>query len=111
MPSDLLHQVRLCDLSPDGREQLKQLLREVLLEGVTQPATMRPEQAWAYLGISKSRFYKLIREDAHLKAASFRVGAARLWPREALDAWIKVQAEKQTKAPARSSEVKSEIIL
>ena len=94
MPAnDLLHPVRLHDVSADARELIKQLLREVLQEGVTQPAVLRSEQAWVYLGISKTRFYKLIREDAYLKAASFRVGAARLWPREGLDAWIKAQTE------------------
>jgi len=40
-------------------------------------------------GIAKTRFYKLIKEDRALGAASYNVGRSRAWPKAALDAWLR----------------------
>src|SRR5499427_4050324 len=40
-------------------------------------------------GIAKTRFYKLIKEDRALGAASYNVGCSRAWPKAALDAWLR----------------------
>jgi excisionase family DNA binding protein len=93
--SDLLHRVELCAISAATRELIKDLIREVRDEqGRAQPkqvGALRAKEAAAYLGIAKTRFYKLIQEDAALGAASYRVGRSRAWPKEALDNWLQAQ--------------------
>jgi excisionase family DNA binding protein len=94
--SDLLHKVELCALSGDARQLLKDLIREVFAEsGLALPretGALRAKEAAAYLGIGKTRFHELLKEDPNLDAASIRVGRARVWPKEALDKWLKAKS-------------------
>jgi predicted DNA-binding transcriptional regulator AlpA len=98
VPSDLLHRVEICAISDDSRELLKQLVREVLVErGFTQPketGALRAKEAAAYIGIAKTRFYQLIKEDPLLGAASYNVGRSRAWPKAILDKWLKSQVDR-----------------
>jgi predicted DNA-binding transcriptional regulator AlpA len=95
MPSDPLYPVRLHDVSADARALLKELLREVLTEHLGKPrapaGALRGKEAARYIGLGKTRFYKVIKEDPVLKAASFKIGNARAWPVTALDAWMAAQ--------------------
>jgi hypothetical protein len=76
-------------------------VREALAEvGRTRqlPAgALKAAGAAAYLGLSRSRFYELLREDPALKELSFTVGRCRLWKISALDSWIHArQSEKSS---------------
>src|SRR5687768_1790089 len=91
MPSqDLLHQVRLCDVSADAREQLKVLLREVLAEHpkMTPVGALRAAEAAAYIGLSRSKFYVMLKEDAALAAMAVPVSDTRVWRPPDLDQWL-----------------------
>jgi hypothetical protein len=102
---DLLHHVRLCDVSADARELLKELLREVLAEqGVGQPsappgAALLPDAAAAHIGLRKTAFYAALKSDPTLRACSFVHGkrGRRFIPAK-LDAWMAAQV-----APAESA--------
>ena len=65
---------------------------------------MRAAAAAAYIGVGRSTFYQLLRQDAQLARSSFGVGAARMWRKEDLDMWMQAQvglkqADSTTQAP------------
>jgi excisionase family DNA binding protein len=94
--ADLLHKAEMCALSGDARDVIKAIVREALAEaGLALPretGALRAKEAAAYLGIAKTRFYKLIKEDPALGAASVRVGRSRSWPKHVLDDWLRRQS-------------------
>ncbi len=50
-------------------------------------AALRARDAAAYLGISRSKLYELSDAD-NPEVGSFKIGAARLWARKDLDAYL-----------------------
>ena len=89
--SDLLHPVRLCDVSADARALLKQLSRGLLEAGLRPAAAvLGPEEFRpCYLGgASKTKYHALLKTDPELKALSFVLGQRRLWRRADLDRWV-----------------------
>ena len=107
MPAnDLLHAVRVHDLSADARQQLKELMGEVLREqGVGQrPVVLGPEGVRAlYLDdASRTAFYDLLQSDPHLKSLTFKLGDRSLWLVADLDQWIvDYKARQQAKPKVR----------
>jgi predicted DNA-binding transcriptional regulator AlpA len=64
----------------------------VLAELASTPVgAMRAAAAAAYIGVGRSTFYQLLRQDAQLAGSSFGIGAARMWRKEDLDAWMQAQ--------------------
>ena len=108
MQEDLLHRVELCRISPDGRQALDALVQQAVSDvleklGLVKPqvakttlrevpkTALRAEEAAAYIGVGRSTFYTLVKEDLHLLAASFTVGRCRMWLTPALDEWMQAR--------------------
>ena len=103
----LLPHVRVVNVSGPVLQVLADLVNEAVraaLAGTgTSAGVLRAAQAADYVGVSRSRFYKLLKEDPQLEGLSFTVGTARMWPREALDRWMQNQQAKTTTASGDSS--------
>ena len=98
--SDLLHRVEVCKLSDAIREELREIVRQVVAEqGSAAPVGGRTvDQAAAYIGICRTNFYKQLKRYPELKASSFMIGSRRYWPKDALDAWMTEQAASQNQS-------------
>ena len=75
-------------------EALTDLVRQAVrqeLAAAAPPGALRAAQAADHIGVGRSRFYLLLKEDAQLLGLSFTVGTARMWPREALDRWMQAR--------------------
>src|SRR5262245_28546057 len=96
MPQELFAKVELWQLSEHATQALKEIVRDALIEHSTMERSpvggMRAAGAAAYVGISRSTFYKLLKTETHLQH-SFVVGTARMWRKEDLDAWMQAQVE------------------
>lgn len=89
--------------------QLRQLIEEVVLKKLGQqestPAgALRPKEAAAHIGVGRSKFYELLKEDPQLAEASFQVGTARMWRKEDLDAWMLAQVELKQADPGSQAD-------
>jgi hypothetical protein len=100
MSSELLPKVDLWRISDEARQALiqlvKQSLREALEEqGLKKPpvptGALRGADAAAYLGVGRSHFYGLLKEDPQLLGLSFTVGRCRMWPIAGLDEWMQLR--------------------
>jgi excisionase family DNA binding protein len=71
---------------------LKALERHRGIKPQPVPAGLKSGDAAKYIGISRTKFCNMIKGyDESLAAASFSVGRRRLWPKEALDEWMRRQ--------------------
>ena len=92
MSNELLPKVELWRVSDPAIQTLEDLIRRVLAERASTPVgAMRAAAAAAYIGVGRSTFYQLLRQDAQLAGSSFGIGAARMWRKEDLDAWMQAQ--------------------
>jgi hypothetical protein len=77
---------------------------EAIIDGVTKrlehglkgkqslmPAAFKAPGAANYIGVSRARFYTLLKERPELNQAAFSNGTTRLWPRAFLDRWLQEQ--------------------
>lgn len=75
-------------------ELVKDAVRKVLEEeglrrAPVQPEALRINEAARYVGVGRSTFYKLMKEDDHhLMSTSFTAGRCRMWTKAALDEWM-----------------------
>jgi hypothetical protein len=102
MPDELLPKVDLFRISGPMLEVLSDLVRQAVRQEMAEaapPGAMRAAQAADYIGVGRSRFYKLLKEDPQLLGLSFTVGTARMWPREALDRWMQARQAKTATTP------------
>ena len=93
MQEDLLHRVELCRISPAGRRALDDLVQQAVSDvleklGLVKPqvanttlrevptTALRAKEAAAYIGVGRSTFYTLVKEDLHLLAPPSRLGDA-----------------------------------
>jgi predicted DNA-binding transcriptional regulator AlpA len=96
----LLPQVDLTRISDAARQVLTEIVtaavwRALEEQGLRKPATpagaLRALDAAAYVGIKRSSFYKLLKEDPSLRDLSFTAGRCRMWPTIALDEWMRLR--------------------
>ena len=52
---------------------------------------LRAAAAANYIGVGRSRFYGLLKEDPELLGLSFRAGRARMWSVASLDNWMEAR--------------------
>jgi predicted DNA-binding transcriptional regulator AlpA len=99
MSSELLPKVDVYRLSEAALQQLQPLINAAVRAALEEqglkkprvtPGALRGKDAADYLGISRSRFYALLKTDPALKAASFTVGKSRAWTIAALDEWMRL---------------------
>jgi predicted DNA-binding transcriptional regulator AlpA len=98
--NDLLHRVELCAVSGPARELFKQLLREVLTEqgGPGAPVgALRAADAAAYVGVSRSSFYVILKQDPALAAIAVAMGDYRVWRPPDLDQWLQDRRARLTR--------------
>ena len=97
MSTDLLPKVELWQLSEHVAQAIREIVREALEEHGdrlrSRAGGMRAAAAAAYIGVSRSKFYELLRTEPYLQASSFRAGTARMWRKDDLDAWMQAQVE------------------
>jgi predicted DNA-binding transcriptional regulator AlpA len=100
MSTELFPKVDLWRISDEARQALiqlvKQSVREALEEqGLRKPpvpaGALRGSDAAAYLGVGRSHFYGLLKEDPQLLGLSFTVGRCRMWPTAGLDEWMQLR--------------------
>ena len=106
MPAkDLLHAVRVHDLSADARQQFKELWAEVLREqGIGQQPVVLGQEGVRRLYLdnaSRTTFYDLLKADPHLKSLSFTLGDRRMWRVVDLDWWIEDYKQRQGQLKVR----------
>lgn len=98
---DLLPRVDVHRLSETIRQDIINLVgdavRDVMFELAAKrrqlPAgALKAAEAAAYLSLSRSKFYEVVKEDAVLLQSSFKVGKCRLWPIASLNSWIQARA-------------------
>jgi predicted DNA-binding transcriptional regulator AlpA len=90
-------QNQLALISPaDLQKLVEDSVRKVLAEksGSAPTGALRAQQAASYIGVGKRKFYYLLHNDPELAQACLRIGAARVWPKAALDAWMERQVAK-----------------
>jgi hypothetical protein len=94
-----LIKTELCKLAPEVVEQLKELMRQVIVQqkGDTPVGAFTVEDAARYLRVSRRKFYDVLKKNPDLKASSFKNGSRKYWPVKALDAWIAKQVANQNK--------------
>src|SRR5262245_45414002 len=81
-------------------EAVRSALEDKGLKGIRPPpGALRADQAAAYIGVGRSRFYKLLTEDSQLKSLSFTVGNCRMWAVPSLDAWMRERSETEKGCP------------
>ena len=108
MSDDLLPKVDLFRISGPVLEALSDFVREAVRQELATAApagALRAAEAADYIGVCRSRFYKLLKEDPQLPGLSFTVGTARMWPREALDRWMQARQAKTATTPRDNSDV------
>jgi predicted DNA-binding transcriptional regulator AlpA len=91
MGDDLLPKVDLYRLSGPAQEVIKDIMREVLAEqgGPSVPVgALRAPDAAAYVSVSRSKFYLLLKTDAELQAIAIPMGDYRVWRPSDLDRWL-----------------------
>src|SRR5262245_16552350 len=104
MSEELLTKVDLFRLSGPAREDLWAILREVLAEeGCRKAGALRATEAAAYIGVSRSRFYELLKEDQSLEAIAVSMGEIRVWPTADLDRWLQDRRVRLGPAKAREA--------
>src|SRR5262245_24463275 len=52
------------------------------------PGAFKAPRAAAYIGVSRARFYEVLKVDHELAAAAISNGNSRVWPIAFLDAWL-----------------------
>jgi predicted DNA-binding transcriptional regulator AlpA len=85
---------QLALISPaDLQKLVEDSMRKVMAEksGAAPVVTVGVADAADCLGISKRKFYDLLKEHPDLDRASFHIGKRRLWRVAALEEWIKRQ--------------------
>jgi predicted DNA-binding transcriptional regulator AlpA len=111
MPEELLPKVDLYRLSAHIRDELASLVSEAVRaaleeQGLRKPVApagaLRGPDAAAYLGVGRSHFYDLLKEDPELLSASFTAGRCRMWPTTALDEWMQVRRTRSAGATSES---------
>ena len=100
--NELLHRVELCALSERAKRELADLIDERVRAALAEFAPRKrhregltASETAAYLGVGKTRFYKMLQEDPTLAALAYRVGKRdRRWRSADLDRWLEAQREK-----------------
>jgi len=94
----------ICNLvASETTSAMTRILAELSSKGLgVAPAALKAREAARYLGISRSGFYNLLEIDRTLAAASIYVGKARVWPREALDNFLRNNKGKEIDIPSKS---------
>ena len=67
------------------------------------PGAFKAPGAAAYIGVSRARFYQLLKEHPELARAAISNGATRLWPKAFLDTWLERQQGAQIKLPEKTT--------
>jgi hypothetical protein len=96
MSDELLPRVDLFRISGPMLEALTDLVRQAVRQEMAAAApagALRAADAARYLGLGRSKFYVMLKADPELMGASFCVGTARLWSREALDGWMRTKQD------------------
>jgi predicted DNA-binding transcriptional regulator AlpA len=85
-------------LSDAAREEIAQIVAAAVDRAMAQlgskrgsvaPAALKAADAARFLGVGRSTFYNLLKADAALMAASFKIGTSRVWAIEVLDDWLR----------------------
>jgi predicted DNA-binding transcriptional regulator AlpA len=97
---DLLHRVDVRRISADAQQQIPELVRQAVREELARKSdaptgALRVREAAVYIGLRRTRFLDLLKEDPVLAGLEFKVGRARCWPREGLDQWLRERAAQQ----------------
>lgn len=72
----------------------KALEEQGLKKPCPPPGAVKAAGAAIYVGVSRSGFYQLLKNDPMLLRLSFTAGRSRLWSTTALDTWMQArQAE------------------
>jgi predicted DNA-binding transcriptional regulator AlpA len=101
---DLLPRVDVYRLSDGIRRELARLMGDAVRDALDKcgrlphpTGALKATQAAAYIGLSRSKFYEVLKKDPGLMQQSFTVGKCRLWPISTLDSWI--HAPKENRGP------------
>jgi hypothetical protein len=83
-------------LSPEDIEAIADSLAKRLEKGLKgkqslMPAAFKAPGAANYIGVSRARWYELLKEHPELNKAAISNGTTRLWPRAFLDQWLQEQ--------------------
>jgi predicted DNA-binding transcriptional regulator AlpA len=98
---DLLPRVDVYGLSDRIRHELTRLVADAVSDAFARRGTtpqlptgaLRAKQAAAYIGLSRSKFYEVLKNDRVLMQHSLTVGKCRLWPISVLDTWIQAKGK------------------
>jgi len=104
---DLLPRVDVYGLSARIRRELACLIGDAVRDALDEcgrlpqlpSGAVKATQAAAYIGLSRSKFYEILKKDPSLIHQSFTVGKCRLWPISALDSWIHAKGKQNVESP------------
>jgi len=83
-------------LSPEDIEAIADSLAKRLERGFKgkqsiMPAAFKAPGAANYVGVSRARFYEMLKQHPELNRLAILNGSTRLWPRAVLDQWLQEQ--------------------
>jgi predicted DNA-binding transcriptional regulator AlpA len=96
----LLPNVNVVRLSEDARREFTGLMSEAFREVLEEwsrkkprltPGALKAADAATYVGVSRSGFYQLLKNDPTLLKLSFSAGRSRRWSTSALDKWMQAR--------------------